>query len=88
MVFSAGPVAMYQSLLILAPRLDQTLKAAIDEAFGHPAQNYSVVIVPEPATGHMEHDGSIFSAGSENHLSHPDAGPGEHSHPGHSALDH
>ena len=58
--FSTGPMAMYQSTVVIKPKKDVTLKQAIDEAFGHPRRSYSVVIVPEPATGHAEHDASIF----------------------------
>lgn len=61
--FSVGPMSMYQTVVVLKPKKDVTLKEAIDEAFGHPKGRYSVVIVPEPATGHAEHDASIFDSG-------------------------
>ncbi len=60
--FSAGPMSMYQSTIVLKPRKAVTMKQAIDEAFGNPRRGYSLVIVPEPATGHAEHDASIFEA--------------------------
>jgi hypothetical protein len=65
--FSTGPMSMYQSLVVVKPRRAATMKAAIDEAFGYPPRNFSVVIVPEPATGHAEHDGSIFEHTPEGH---------------------
>lgn len=69
--FSTGPMAMYQSTVVIKAKKDMTLKQAIDEAFGNPRRSYSVVIVPEPAMGHAEHDASIFEAGPQ-----PDPGTG------------
>jgi hypothetical protein len=61
LVFSMGPMAMYQSLVVIRPKKKgKTMRAVLDEAFGYPKKSYSVVIVPEAATGHAEHDASIF----------------------------
>ena len=62
--FSTGPMAMYQSMLVIKAKHDLTLKQAIDQAFGNPKRSYAVVIVPEPAEGHAEHDASIFKEGN------------------------
>ncbi len=78
--FSMGPMAMYQSQLVIRPkRARLTMWQALDHAFGNPRKSYSAVIVPEPATGHAEHDASIFE---------PDPSPahGEHEH-GHSPAE-
>jgi hypothetical protein len=68
--FSAGPMAMYQSTVVLTPRRAVTMRQAIDEAFGHPSRPYSVAIVPEPATGHAEHEGLIFEGHSPMEAQH------------------
>ncbi len=70
--FSTGPMAMYQSTVVIKPKKDVTLKQAIDEAFGNPGQSYLVVIVPEPASGHLEHDASIFEPNVEPGSPHDD----------------
>jgi hypothetical protein len=63
LMFSMGPMAMYQSLVVIRPKKKhKTMRDTIDEAFGHPKKSYSAVIVPEAATGHAEHDGSIFES--------------------------
>jgi hypothetical protein len=77
--FGTGPMSMYLATVVLRPKKKGiTLKRAIDEAFGRPKARYQVVIVPEPATGHLEHDGAIYE---------PDAFPGnepqEDHHGGH-----
>lgn len=59
--FSAGPMSMYQSLLVIRPkRKGNTMRGVLDEAFAYPKKSYSAVIVPEAATGHAEHDATIF----------------------------
>ena len=74
--FSMGPMAMYQSLVVIRPaRKGATMRRTLDEAFGYPKKNYSVIIVPEAATGHAEHDGFVE----------PDPGSRgyDHQHPAH-----
>lgn len=76
--FSMGPMAMYQSQVVIRPKKARlTMWQALDHAFGNPRKSYAAVIVPEPATGHAEHDASIFMA-------EPSPAPGEHPH----AQDH
>lgn len=59
--FSTGPMAMYQSLVVIRPKQDgKTMREVIDEAFNWPTKSYSALIIPEAATGHAEHDASIF----------------------------
>lgn len=65
--FSMGPMAMYQSIVVIKAKKDVTIKQAMDEAFGNPRRSYSVVIVPEPAAGHAEHDASIFDSNHSGH---------------------
>lgn len=82
LVFSLGPMAMYQSLVVIRPaEAGRTMRDTLDEAFGHPKKSYSAVIVPEAATGHAEHDASIFepppASGSHDHTDH------DHTHPSH-----
>src|SRR5262245_32731134 len=59
--FSTGPLSMYQSLVVLRPKqTGKTMREVLDEAFNWPKKSYSTLIVPEAATGHAEHDASIF----------------------------
>lgn len=79
LAFSTGPMQMYQSLVVLRPKQKgRTLRAVIDAAFGGPERPYTAILVPEPATGHAEHDASIFlppaDRGGHDH---------EHDHHGH-----
>lgn len=61
LTFSTGPMSMYQSLVVIRPKeKGKTMREVLDEAFGHLKKSYSAVIVPEAATGHFEHDASIF----------------------------
>ena len=77
LVFSTGPMAMYQSLVVIRPtKKGRTMRDAVDEAFGYPKKPYSAVIVPEAATGHAEHDASIFGPA-------PVSGSHDHPHPSH-----
>ncbi len=72
--FSLGPMAMYQSQVVLRPKQNRlTMWQTLDQAFGNPRKSYAAVIVPEPATGHAEHDASIFTAEAW-------PGQGEHAH--------
>ena len=76
LTFSTGPMSMYQSLVVLRPKKKhQTMKRAIDEAFGKPGKAYSVILVPEPATGHAEHDGTIFEPHHNHDHDHGDGQP-------------
>ncbi len=62
--FSTGPMSMYQSLVVLRPRKKgQTMKKLIDESFNYSKTAFSVLMIPEAAEGHMEHDASIFESG-------------------------
>jgi hypothetical protein len=73
--FSMGPMSMYQSTVILKPKKPVSMKQAIDAAFGNPRKPYSVVIVPEPATGHAEHEATIFNPPApEGHGEHGEKG--------------
>ncbi|MBM3737339.1 MAG: hypothetical protein FJW39_16280 [Acidobacteria bacterium] len=79
--FSLGPMSMYQSVIVLkAKQTGVTLRQAIDDAFGNPKGAYSVVIVPEAATGHAEHDASIFQMGqpADGGHQHGEEGGGHH----------
>ncbi|HKA06821.1 MAG TPA: hypothetical protein VKD71_06150 [Gemmataceae bacterium] len=72
LAFSLGPMAMYQSQVVLRPKKQhKTMRDTIAEAFGRPKKSYAAVIVPEAATGHAEHDASIFE---------PPPAPGDHHH--------
>jgi hypothetical protein len=82
--FSMGPMSMYQSTVILKPKKAVTMKQTIDTAFGNPRRRYSVVIVPEPATGHAEHEATIFEPPApEGHAEHSEEG-----HEPHGAEEH
>jgi hypothetical protein len=60
--FGTGPMSMYLATVVLRPRRrGVTLAQVIDAAFGDPRRNYQAFIVPEPATTHLEHDGTIFA---------------------------
>ena len=75
LTFSTGPMAMYQSLVVIRPKEQgKTMRDVIAEAFGYPKKSYWVVIVPEAATGHAEHDASIFEPV-------PHSGGHDHDHP-------
>lgn len=75
LTFSTGPMSMYQSLVVIRPKKKaKTMRDVLDEAFGYPKKSYSAVIVPEAATGHAEHDASIFEPV-------PDSGGHDHHHP-------
>jgi hypothetical protein len=66
--FGTGPMSMYLATLVLRTRKKRTtFKQVIDAAFGNPKARYVAMIVPEAATGHLEHDATIFD---------PDAHPG------------
>lgn len=75
LAFSLGPMAMHQSLVVLRPKKKgKSLREVLDEAFGYPKKSYLAIIVPEAATGHAEHDASIFEpppASSDHHNDHP-----------------
>ena len=75
---------MYQSLVVIRPKKKgRTMKEVIDEAFGKPKGSYSVVIVPEPATGHAEHDATIFEPKPHHTHGHEHSGGGssqQHEH--------
>lgn len=59
--FSTGPMSMYQSVLVIRPKKKgKTMRDVLNEVFGSMKTAYSAVIVPEAATGHEEHDASIF----------------------------
>lgn len=71
--FSMGPMSMYQTLIVIRPKKkDQTIWDVLDEAFNYPKVAYAVTIVPEAASGHVEHDASIFepSSGIDQHDHH------------------
>lgn len=72
LLFSMGPMSMYQSLVVLRPKKKNlTMRDALDNAFGHPKRSYSAIIIPEAATGHEEHDASIFEpAANSDHKQH------------------
>lgn len=60
--FGTGPMSMYLGTVVFrTKKKGTTLKQAIDVAFGSPAGRYLALIVPEPATGHLEHDASLFN---------------------------
>lgn len=70
LTFSTGPMSMYQSLVVIRPKgKGKTMREVFDDAFGQLKKSYWAVIVPEPATGHLEHDASIFDQApiSEGH---------------------
>lgn len=70
--FSLGPLAMYQSQVVIRPTKARfTMWQALDDAFGCPRRSYSAFIAPEAATGHAEHDATIFE---------PDASPAHEGH--------
>ena len=59
--FGTGPMSMYLATVVLkTKRRGATFRQVIDEAFGKPGVPYQAFIVPEPATGHLEHVGAIF----------------------------
>jgi hypothetical protein len=58
--FGTGPMSMYLATLVLRTKSGITLEQAIHDAFGQPRVRYQAVIVPEAATGHLEHDATIF----------------------------
>jgi hypothetical protein len=59
--FGTGPMSMYLAAVILRiRRRGVTFRQMIDDAFGNPRRAYHALIVPEPATSHLEHDGTIF----------------------------
>lgn len=75
LVFFTGPMSMYQSLVVIRPKKKgKTMREVLDEAFGSSKKSYSAVIVPEAATGHAEHDASIFEPA-------PVSGGNDHDHP-------
>ena len=60
--FSLGPMAMYQSVVMLRPKAaGKTLKQVIDAAFGAGRKSYSVMLEPLAATGHAEHGPEFFT---------------------------
>ncbi|MEM9174028.1 MAG: hypothetical protein AAGC67_02250 [Myxococcota bacterium] len=70
--FSMGPMSMYSTAVVLRPRKrGGTMRATLDSAFGIQRKSYTAVIVPEAATGHMDHDASIFD---------PNGGSGDSGH--------
>ena len=86
--FGTGPMSMYLATVVLrTKKKGTTVKQVIDAAFGNSKTRYSVMIVPEAATGHLEHDAAIFD---------PDALPGnppdpnspKHDPGGHPSGDH
>lgn len=59
--FGTGPMSMYLGTVVLrTKKRGTTFRQVIDDAFGNPGVTYQVLIVPEPATGHLEHHGAIF----------------------------
>jgi hypothetical protein len=59
--FGTGPMSMYLATVVLkTTRRGATFRQVIDEAFGNPRVPYQALIVPEAATGHLEHVGAIF----------------------------
>jgi hypothetical protein len=71
--FGTGPMSMYLATVVLQTRKKgTTVKQVIDAAFGNPRARYVAMIVPEAATGHLEHDATIFD---------PDALPGNQPEP-------
>jgi hypothetical protein len=81
--FGTGPMSMYLATVVLRTKKRGTsLKQAIDAAFGEPRVSYQAVITPEAATGHLEHDATIF-----NPPEYPDNEPG-HDHHDHEHDDH
>lgn len=61
--FGTGPMSMYLATLVLkTKRRGATFRQVIDDAFGNPGVPYQAVIVPEAATGHLEHVGAIFDS--------------------------
>ena len=61
LTFSTGPMAMYQSQVVIRPKKrGKTMRDLLDETFGQAKKSYTAVIVPEAAAGHAEHDSSIF----------------------------
>ncbi len=82
--FGTGPMSMYLGTVVLSTRKrGATLRGVIDEAFGNPGVPYLAVIVPEPATTHLEHDASIFEP-DQFPTNHPEPhGPGHEHHSGH-----
>jgi hypothetical protein len=59
--FGTGPMSMYLATVVLKTKATgATFRQVIDEAFGHPKVRYQALIVPEAATGHLEHVGAIF----------------------------
>ena len=81
--FGTGPMSMYLATVVLrTTKKGTSLKQAIHSAFGRPRVRYQAVIVPEPATGHLEHDATIFK---------PEEYPGnepKHEHHGAEGHDH
>lgn len=74
LLFSLGPMAMYQSQVVIRPKKKgRTMREVLDETFGY-SKSYSAMLVPEVAVGHAEHDASIFepppSAGGHGHDHH------------------
>jgi hypothetical protein len=84
--FGTGPMSMYLATVVLRPkRRGTTFRQVIDDAFGNPGVRYQAFIVPEPATGHLEHDASIFDpARFPENAPEPGPTPDEHDH-GHAA---
>jgi hypothetical protein len=75
LTFSTGPMSMYQSLVVIRPKKKgKTMRDVLNEVFGSFKKSYSAVIVPEAATGHEEHDASIFEPA-------PVSGGHDHDHP-------
>ena len=87
--FGTGPMSMYLATVILRTRQrSKTLKQVIDEAFGSPKRRYQALIVPEPASGHLEHDGTIFDPPSFPGNQPEPVPPGDHDHGQHDHAQH
>jgi hypothetical protein len=90
--FGTGPMSMYLATVVLrTKKRGTTFRQVIHDAFGNPRGNYLAMIVPEPATGHLEHDASIFEP-DQYPQNEPDPGVpndhAEHHAPGHDSHVH
>ena len=84
--FGTGPMSMYLATVVLRTRKrGTTFRQVIDDAFGNPDVRYQAVIVPEPATSHLEHDGTLFEP---DRFPTNEPEPGDHGHGEHASHGH
>ena len=60
--FSLGPMAMYQSVVVLRPKAaGKALRQVMDTVFGAGRKSYSMMLEPLAASGHAEHGEHFFT---------------------------